>query len=294
MASSTDLIPAVEPEDSAPAQPQRNDRPPRSAVTTGGVVAAAVLAFTVWPLWELVRLSVSAGSGTAAQGFSATQYETFFTSSQYLSTFFTTLEIGVICTALTIVLGYPAALYIYLSQGVLRRILTIVAIAPLFIAVVIRTYGWTILLGTGSPLGLNIDFTNAAVVVGLVQVLMPFMIFSLTANLSTVDRELLTASRSLGASAWRTFRTILLPLSLPGLATGAMIVFTLSVTAVIVPLILGGNQAQTLVYLIYQSLLSTSDWPLGSAVGVITLALTAVGVAIIFGLFRSRSRKARA
>ena len=169
----------------------------------------------------------------------------------------------------------------------MTRALTMIVIAPLVISVVVRTYGWQVILGSG-PNGvlnaillsaglvrgpLRLLYTEAAVVIGSLHVFFPMMVLPLASALGKIDPHLEDAAKTLGATAWRRFRRITLPLSLPGLAVGCTLVFSLTAGSFVTPAILGGNTAQMLGMLVDQQILVVYDWPFGAVVATVLVAI---------------------
>ena len=158
-------------------------------------------------------------------------------------------------------------------------------VSPLFVSVIVRTYGWIILLSPNGPIDamlpngwkLGLLHTEAAIVIGLMHIYVPFMVLALNAAIFKVDKRLLLAAASLGASNLRVFRDILLPPSLPGVVSGCVIVFSISMTAFSTPVLLGGSSNKTMPYLIYQQNLLLANWHFGSALAIVLLIVT-VGV----------------
>jgi putative spermidine/putrescine transport system permease protein len=159
-------------------------------------------------------------------------------------------------------------------------------LAPLLVSVVVRSFGWLVILGpnglinsTLTGLGvvdepLRLLYTETAIVLGLTHVFLSFMVLSIAAALDRIDPALIRAAQNLGASPRQAFRRIVLPLSLPGVAAGCLIVFTLSTSAFITPALLGGPRVKVMSFLAYQQSLLLTDWPYGSAIAFILLALS--------------------
>jgi putative spermidine/putrescine transport system permease protein len=168
-----------------------------------------------------------------------------------------------------------------------RRVITMIVIAPLIVSVVVRTYGWQLILANG-PTGIlnwlllttglarapaRLLYTEAAVVVGSLHVFFPLMVLPLASALGKIDPRLEDAARTLGAGTLRTFRRVTLPLSLPGLAVGCGLVFSLTAGSFVTPAILGGSGAQMLGMLVDQQILVVYDWPFGATVATVLVAI---------------------
>ena len=189
-----------------------------------------------------------------------------------------------------------------LSRRIRRRrraYLTLVILAPLLISVVVRSFGWLVILGPNGLVNsalrglglidepLRLLYTETAIALGLVHVFLSFMVLSVAAALGRIDPAVLRAAASLGAGPIRTFLRVVLPLSLPGVAAGSVIVFTLSASAFITPALLGGPRVKVMSYLAYQQTMLLSDWPYGAAIALVLLAMTSAGVLVYLRLLES-------
>jgi putative spermidine/putrescine transport system permease protein len=185
------------------------------------------------------------------------------------------------------VLGYPVAMVMARSPALIRQVLTIIVIAPLIVSVVVRTYGWQLILGNGKTGILNwlllnagiiklpiaLLYTETAVIIGSLHVFFPMMVLPLVSALSKIDPRIEDAARTLGATSWRIFRRITLPLSLSGLAVGCTLVFSLTAGSFVTPAILGGRNTQMLGNLIDQQILVVYDWPFGATIATVLVAI---------------------
>lgn len=226
-------------------------------------------------------------------------YMRFFTDPFYLSVLGRTLKLALIVVAICLVASWPIAYQMSRTRGRLRIYLTLVVLAPLLISVVVRTFGWVVILGPNGLINtallslgvierpLRLLFTEGAVVLGMVHVLMPFMILSITAALDNIDPSLDRAARNLGASPARTLMRVTLPLSLPGVIAGTVIVFGLSASAFVTPAILGGSGLKYMSTLIYQNNVLILNWPFGGTLSIILLAMT---LSVVIGYTRTVER----
>jgi putative spermidine/putrescine transport system permease protein len=192
-----------------------------------------------------------------------------------------TLKIAVLTTVGALVLGYPLALYLARTASAWRGVLMFLVIAPLMTGVIVRTYGWIVLLGSEGTVNtilrglglidrpLKILHTELAVLIALVHILLPYMVFPLFAALAGQDPDLERAAHTLGAGRARTFLEVTLPLSRPGILMGSALVFTLTAGAVVTPALMGGKDVQMLGQTIYELTMSTLNWPLASAVAFV-------------------------
>jgi putative spermidine/putrescine transport system permease protein len=212
------------------------------------------------------------------------------------------LRIAFLTALFSLLLGYPLAYFLARTKSAWRGVLMFFVIAPLMTGVIVRTYGWIVLLGregavnkvlmflglTGDPL--QILGSETAVLIALVHILMPYMVFPLFSSLASQDPDVERAASTLGAGRLRTFIEVTLPLSKAGIVMGAALVFTLTAGAVVTPALLGGKDVQMIGQQIYELVTSTLNWPLASATAFV---LVACQFSIIFLYFRGgRSRAA--
>ncbi len=189
-----------------------------------------------------------------------------------------TLRIAATVTLLSLLLGYPLAYFLARTRSAWRGVLMFLVIAPLMSGVIVRTYGWIVLLGAEGAINraliaagaiatpmqmLNTEF---AVIVALVHILMPYMVFPIFSALAGLDTDLARAASTLGARPARIFFEVTLPLSRGGILMGSALVFTLTAGAVVTPALLGPADGKMLGQVVYELVLSTLNWPFASAV----------------------------
>jgi putative spermidine/putrescine transport system permease protein len=199
------------------------------------------------------------------------------------------ISLGV--TLLCLLVGMPMAQLIWRSGPRWRPWLTLLALSPLLVSVVVSAYGWVVLLGSKglvnqTLLGLGLVdtplkllYTDVSLVLGLVHVLLPFMVLSLLAALDRIDPLLLDAGRMLGGSSALVWRSVVLPLALPGIGAGTTVVFSLAVSSYVTPAVLGPSGPNFITTLIYENFINLYDWATGAALAVVLLA--ASGLAIL-------------
>jgi putative spermidine/putrescine transport system permease protein len=168
-----------------------------------------------------------------------------------------------------------------------------VVVIPLFVSVVVRSFGWLVLLGREGTINhvlvatglvkqpIELLYTDGAVVIGLVHILVPLMILPIASVLRGIDRSFDDAARSLGASDFHVFWTVILPLSLPGVAAGTMLVFSHVIAAFVLPALIGSDRVKLMATMIYQQVMVVGNMPLGAALGVVMVLVTfgVIGVA---------------
>ena len=249
-----------------------------------------LLAVYVAPLGRLFVLSFEVPSTSGATAFSLANYAKLLGDEFFWELLLRTLKLSAITTVVTLVLGYAVAVHYVGASARARAYLTLVILAPLMVSVIIRTYGWVVILGPSGLINnalealhlidspMRLMFTELAVVVGLAHIFLPYMTLAIVSSLQTVDPSLTRAARNLGADGMTTFLRIVLPLSMPGVLAGSLLVFTLSNSAFATPALLGGSGAQVLSLLAYQQNLVLLNWSVGSAIGVILLVVVLTGV----------------
>jgi putrescine transport system permease protein len=219
-------------------------------------------------------------------------YILLLTDSLYVSTYISSLKMAAITTICCALIGYPMAYYIARSGDSIRHILLLAVILPFWTSLLLRVYAWvgilradgllnSVLMGLGlidSPL--EIYRTDLAVYIGLVYAYLPFFILPLYANLVKLDLRLLDAAYDLGATPWRAFRTITLPLSMPGVIAGAMLVFIPTVGEYVIPEMLGGADTLMMGRIMWSEFFTNADWPMASAITVIMVMLLLIPLII--------------
>ncbi len=250
-------------------------------------------AFFLAPLSILLFVSLHTDPSMAKMGW--TQYVRFLTDPFSLGVLFKTLWIGVEVTALCLLLGMPMAWVYVRTSGWAQSIVMLVVLLPLLTSVVVRTFAWIVILGrqgivnsTLTNLGLietplRLLYTESGMIVALAQVQMPLMVLPLVTALSRLDPNLLDASAALGAGHWRTFRKIVLPLTLPGIIAGCLLTYAASITAFITQTLVGGGQLLFMPMYIYQQSSTLSNWPFAAAISIIFL-LAVLAVVSVFNL----------
>lgn len=213
-------------------------------------------------------------------------YAKFFSDAYYQEVLFTTLRISALSSAICLLMGFPVAYYmVRLASSRMKALLVICLVLPLMMGNAVRTAAWMVILGERglassivSALGLtdhlNVMYTERAVVIGLVSVLLPFMILTLQSVLEGIDRSLEDAAGSLGASHAQILRRVLLPLALPGILAGVLFCFTLSMNAYATPVLIGGPKFHAMAPEVYQQVQRAMNWPFGAALAFILMITT--------------------
>ena len=251
-----------------------NDRTENLLLALPGLALLALAFFL--PIGQMLVLSVSGASGLTLEHFSR-----FLSDPFYLNILWRTVRLSLIITVICAVLGFPYAYIMARVRPRLRMWMVVAVILPLMTSVVVRTFGWMVLLSRNGLISqwardlgwaesnFQIMHSEAAIVIGMVQVLLPFMALSILGVITRIDTRLEEASRTMGASFLGTLRTVVLPLSMPGIVAGSLLVFTLSASSFITPSLMGGARIQVLAGLVYKSVTQTLEWPFAAAQAVI-------------------------
>jgi len=263
-------------------------------------LALAFVAFFAAPLLMLVAVSAFDDDQITIVGFA--MWRKFIADPFYWKVTFDTLKLGLYTVAATLVIGYPLALVFMSSGPRVQKLLLFIIIMPLLLSVVVRTFAWIVILGHEgvinhvvmslglSPVPLRLLQTEFGLVLSLTQIEMPLMLLPLISVMGRLDPNLMDASAALGASKWRTLFTVIVPLSLPGLVAGCLLVFASSTTAFISQQIIGGNRLVYLPLLIWQQSLVVYNWPL-AAVAALTLLFSVTAVVVVISMLGRRGAR---
>jgi spermidine/putrescine transport system permease protein len=221
----------------------------------------------------------------------------------YLKVFRTTFMLALTGTVGCLLIGYPLAYWLATRVREHKTLLMLLVIVPFWTSMLVRTYAWVLLLNSEGPVSsllqrwhlinqpLGLLFTSRAVLVGLVYDYLPLMVFPLFVSLERLDRRLLEASRDLGQGRLGSFRRVTLPLTLPGIITGSLLVFIPMMGEYVVPAILGGAKSFTVGSLVAYQFGTSIDWPFGAA---LSMALVGAMLLVIFAYLRALGRQAEA
>ena len=247
----------------------------------------------VSPLLSLLRMGFSRPlpQHITGEGWSLENFRQIFTNPLFLETLWVTVRISLTVAAATLLLGFPLAFFLSRTRSRYRGVLLSLTLAPILISVVVRAYGWIVLLSNRGlvnsalmQLGLitrpiRLVFNETGVVIATTHVLLPFMVLAIMGSLHGVQLSLEDAAASLGARRWQVFRDVILPLSLPGVAAGVLLVFILSASSFVTPVLLGGQVVLTIPMLALQQFTTTFNWAFGSALTML-LPVTVIGITV--------------
>jgi putative spermidine/putrescine transport system permease protein len=226
------------------------------------------------------------------EGFTLEHYQKVLSDGFYLEIIGRTLALGVVVTLLCLVIGYPMALFLARSQSRWRNWLTLLVVFPLLLNLVVRTFGWMALLanngvinnflaGIGlieSPIKLLFNFSG--LVIGMVHIYLPFMILILIGTIQNLPHDIEDAARTLGSGWWTTFFKVTVPLTIPGILAGSILVFVLAISALVTPRLLGGPSYKVMSTMIYDQFLQLLNWPAGSAMAFLLTVMAAVMIGL--------------
>lgn len=218
----------------------------------------------------------------------------------YLELFLRTTKLALITTTFCVVLGYPVAYVLARARPALMSLGLFLLVVPLMVSTVIRVFGWIVILGRNglvndglALLGLDparILYTETAVVIGLVNVFLPFMVLPIMGAIERIPRSLEEASTNLGANWFQMFTRVILPLSYPGLISGSLLVYSVSLSAFVTPVLMGGARIRVIGSQIFDQVLVSFNWPGASSLSVVVIAVTMI---LVFFALRATRQMAR-
>lgn len=230
-------------------------------------------------------------------------YVRFFADGFYRNVLLTTLWVSALSTAICLVAGFPVAYFLVRFAGPRWKArLLILVILPLLMGNAVRTAAWMVILGNGGMLAAivaaltpfpapKLMYSSTAVVIGLVSVTLPFMIVTLQSVIERIDGTLEQAAESLGASHATVLARVTLPLALPGVLAGTMLCFTLCMNAYATPVLIGGPRFKMMAPEVYQQVAKAMNWPFGSALAFLLMAVTLLLTTAATALAQSRYRR---
>lgn len=220
--------------------------------------------------------------------YTIAHYTRVFTDSFYRKVLLNTLAMGGYTTALTLLLGYPLAYHHARASSKTKGLLTMLVISPMFVSLVVRGYAWSIMLsdhGVVNNLMMAIGIidepvrllnTMKAVVIGMVNVMLPFMVLPISSAIESINPHFEESAQVLGAGKLKTFFSVTLPLSLPGVIAGTVMTFAITMASFVMPALLGGPGFQVFGTIIYNRILLISNWPVGAAMAFILVILVVI------------------
>ena len=289
------------------------DRPPRSLGVTVLTLVPYVwlLAFFLLPFLIILKISLSQtalaqppylplfdlaagwqGATEFVRALSPANYVLLAADAIYLSSYLRSLEVAAISTAILLVIGYPLAYGIARAKGRAQAMLVLLVILPFWTSFLIRVYAWITILQHDGILNRALTAmgvvsapvawlaSDTAVYIGLVYSYLPFMVLPLYATLQKMDETLIEAAADLGAPRWRAFWSVTVPLSLPGVAAGALLCFIPIVGEFVVPDLLGGSETMMIGQTLWTEFFGNKDWPIASAIAVVLVCVLVGPIAL--------------
>ena len=276
----------------------------RSRLLTGALMLPAALWYLILLVMPIVIvLLFSFGERTRTGGYSpGFSLDNYVAAFQRPDPFITSLVLAGIGTVLCLVIGLPLAYFIATRATRRKAFLIVLLVIPFWTSFLIRTYAWLLILGVDGLAGFFQDFfgnrtfrilgTEFGVLLGLVYGYLPLMVFPLYVTLERMDRTLVEASKDLGAARWATFRQVTLPIALPGLITGSILVFIPMMGEYVIPQILGYGQVFTIGNALFLRFLEARNWPAGAALGVLLILIMLITITLYLW-FTNRGRATR-
>ena len=251
-----------------------------------------VVLFLVLPVLSTLATTFGDPKGVFAP------YATFFNSRFRMTVLWRTMEVAVITTVVSVVVGFATAWVVAKAPARARSLLIIAAVFPLLTGVVVRSFAWLVILGKNGILNnfliwtglisepLSMLYTQGSVIVAMIYLFVPLMILTLVGVLEGIPRDLTDAAASLGATPAATFRQVILPMAVPGLIVGSVLVFTGSFTSYATPQLLGGERQMMMGTFLYQRAMVTFDWVGASTIAAVMVVVTLATVMVMSNLAR--------
>lgn len=242
---------------------------------------AFLMIFLVIPMIQIFILSITKDGGITGEF-----YLRFFREGTYLKVLSLTFRVSFIVTIITLLIGYPVAYVMTISSKRTLSLIMVCIMIPFWTSLLVRTYAWMVLLQTQGAINsfligsgiisepLHLIYNTTGVVIGMTHVLLPYMILSLYSVMQGIDRNLVSAAKSLGAAPATAFRKVYLPLSTQGIASGSILVFIMGIGYFITPSLLGGQKDTMISQLIQIQVSTLLNWNFASSIAFILLAIT--------------------
>jgi putative spermidine/putrescine transport system permease protein len=265
-------------------------------------LALYLLIFLVIPFANIVVLSFFTYSPTRiwTPDLTIANYADLMDGA-FLTVLLRTLRLGLVSTVICVLFGYPLAYFLARAGRRAAMIGVFFLVMPLMVSAVIRTFGWLVILGrkglvNGVMEAFGLDrlpllYNETAVVIGLANVFVPFMVLPLMASIERINPALEEAARNLGANWLETFRRVILPLSRPGLISGCLLVYSAAISAFVIPMLMGGARVRVIGRQIYDQLLISYQWPNASAIATLLVIATTCIAFVVLAVMRRTARQ---
>ncbi len=255
-----------------------------------GPASVTVVIVLVMPLVLLFRYSLNrfVPGEFMVEALTLENYTKFFSDAYYINVLMVTLGVATVTTLLCLILGFPTAYLLARTASRYKTLMILLVVVPLFVGNAVRAAGWIVVFGRSGFLNatllwaglinepLEIMYTPFAVIVGITAFNLPFMVLTLQSVIEGIDRALEEAALGMGAGPLQTLRRVTLPLALPGIMAGIVLCFILAMNAYATPILLGGPRFQMMAPLVYDQIAQQANWPLGSALAFILMAVTLI------------------
>jgi ABC-type spermidine/putrescine transport system permease subunit I len=256
-----------------------------------GIPALYLAVFFITPMLHMVLFSFWRQSqvGLVAVDWTLDNYREII-SPYYMRLFLRTIRVAAVTTLACAIIGFPIAYFIARARPTMKSIAIFLVMSPLMVSTVVRVFGTTLIIGNTGILNqflmdlgfsrIRIIQTEMAIVIGLVQMLLPLMVLPIVSAIERIPRNLEEAACTLGAGWFRIFTTTIFPLSLPGLISGSILTYSLAVSALVIPALLGGAGDRMLGQQIYDQMFVAYNWPAAATLSVVLVIVTAIAATI--------------
>jgi len=273
---------------SAPSHTPQPKMPSDKAAALFGSIPLSLLFLTlvVTPLVLTFALSFSQFDYNTgiAPGYTLEHYWTVLTDAYFLEIFWRTFWISAVTTLICVLIGAPEAYILNRMQRPWKSIILLIVLSPLLISLVVRAFGWSLLLGPNGIIGSttaalgwgSLLYTPTAIIIGLVHVMLPFMVIPVWTSLQKLDPAVEHAAYSLKASPFQTLVRVVLPQAMPGILSGSLIVFGLTASSFAIPALLGGRRLKMVATIVYDEFLTELNWPLGATIAILLLVTNVI------------------
>jgi putative spermidine/putrescine transport system permease protein len=273
-------------------------RAPWLLVSPGAILFAGLVIVPLALTFVLSFHAYDASKGIL-DTFTFSHYATIFSDDYYLTIFWRTLRLAFLTTLICALVGVPEAYVLSRMSDPWRSIFLLVILGPLLVSVVVRAFGWSMLLGSTGLVNqalhlvgigpIKLLYTETAIVIALVHVMLPFMVIPVWTSLQKLDPLVEAAAWTLGASRFKTLRRVVMPQLTTGLLSGSLVVFGLAASSFAIPGLLGGRRLKMAATVVYDEYLQQLNWPLGAAIAIVVL-LVNLGIMLTY----NRAVEARA
>ncbi len=257
-----------------------------AAILLAGLLMLPIVIMATYSFYEFVT------AGIENPAFTLANWREFFTDIYYHAFLWKTARVAAITALFCAVMGYIPAYFIWMTGFRHKWLLLLLLIVPFWISFTIRTFSWIHILGEQGAVNatlmwlgvidepIRMLYTEGAVIMGMIHFLLPYMILNVYVSLEGIDRDLISAARTLGCTSAQAFREVTLPLSLPGLCAGLLLCFVLAAGSYVTPQILGGTRDALFGNLIFDTIMEQLNWPLGATLSIVLFVLLGIVSAI--------------